>query len=129
MAKLQLPDVTLIIIDTQCHELAQLAVEDSMHEIDFGDAIIFSDKEIPVQGTRWVQVPGWPSIQLCCEFVWYELYKYVKTSHWMIVQWDGWIIDTGCWRPEFMDTTTSARRGGTTTPGTSVMAPVFARSG
>jgi hypothetical protein len=102
MAKLQLPDVTLIIIDTQCHDLARLAVEDSIRDIDFGDVIIFSDRQIEVAGTRWVQVSPWPSVELCCEFVWYELYKHIKTSHLLIVQWDGWILDVGCWRPEFL---------------------------
>ena len=56
MAKLQLPDVTLLIMDTKCHELARLAIEDSIRDIDFGDVIIFSDLPIHVPGTRWVKV-------------------------------------------------------------------------
>jgi hypothetical protein len=52
IAKLQLLDVTLLIIDTQCHKLARLAVEDSMREVDFGDVIIFSDQPIHVSGAR-----------------------------------------------------------------------------
>ena len=103
MAKLQLPDVTLLIMDTKCHELARLAIEDSIRDVDFGDVIIFSDLPIHVPGTRWVKVDPWPSVERCCEFVWYELSDHIKTSHWMIVQWDGWIIDTGCWRPEFLE--------------------------
>ena len=31
--KLHLPDVTLVMIDTQCHELARLAMEDSLREV------------------------------------------------------------------------------------------------
>jgi hypothetical protein len=103
MAKLQLPEVTLLIMDTKCHELARLAIEDSIRDIDFGDVIIFSDQPIHVPGTRWIKVDPWPSVERCCEFVWYELPDHIKTSHWMIVQWDAWVLHVDCWRPEFLD--------------------------
>ena len=60
--KLRLPDVTLVMIDTQCHELARLAMEDLLRDIDFGDAVIFSDEPIEVAGARWIKVPKWPNI-------------------------------------------------------------------
>jgi predicted O-methyltransferase YrrM len=100
--KLRLPDVTLVMIDTQCHELARLAMEDSLREVEFGDAIIFSDEPIEVAGARWVKVPKWPNIAECSHFMWYELPDYIQTKWAINIQWDSWIVDASCWTDEFL---------------------------
>jgi predicted O-methyltransferase YrrM len=100
--KLRLPDVTLVMIDTQCHELARLAMEDSLREVEFGDAVIFSDEPIEVAGTRWVKVPKWPNIAECSNFMWYELPNHIQTKWAINIQWDSWIVDAGCWTDEFL---------------------------
>ena len=100
--KLRLPDVTLVMIDTQCHELARLAMEDSLREVDFGDAVIFSDEPIEVAGTRWVKVPKWPNIAECSNFMWYELPNHIQTKWAINIQWDSWVVDAGCWTDEFL---------------------------
>jgi predicted O-methyltransferase YrrM len=101
--KLRLPDVTLVMIDTQCHELARLAMQDSLREVEFGDAIIFSDEPIEVAGTRWVKIPKWPNITECSHFMWYELPDHIKTKWAINIQWDSWIVDAGCWTDEFLN--------------------------
>jgi predicted O-methyltransferase YrrM len=99
--KLRLPDVTLVMIDTQCHELARLAMEDSLRDIEFGDAVIFSDEPINVAGARWVKVPKWPNIAECSHFMWYELPDHIETKWAINIQWDSWIVDVSCWTDEF----------------------------
>lgn len=100
--KLRLPDVTLVMIDTQCHELARLAMEDSLRDIEFGDAVIFSDEPIEVGGTRWVKVPKWPNIAECSHFMWYQLPDHIETKWAINIQWDSWIVDVSCWTDEFL---------------------------
>jgi len=100
--KQRLPDVTLVMIDTQCHELARLAMEDSLRDIDFGDAIVFSDAPIKVPGARWIEVPKWPNIAECSHFMWYELPDHIATKWAINIQWDSWIIDANCWTDEFL---------------------------
>ncbi len=101
--KLHLPDVTLVLIETQSPELARLAMEDSMRDIAFGDAIAFTDQPIAVAGTRWVKVPKWPSVAECTKFMWYELPDYIKTKWAILIQWDSWIVNADCWTAEFLD--------------------------
>tara|TARA_A100001011_G_scaffold400721_1_gene517967 strand:- start:4450 stop:5154 length:705 start_codon:yes stop_codon:yes gene_type:complete len=36
-------------------------------------------------------------------FIIYSLYKYIKTSHILIVQWDGYIINPKKWDPKFLN--------------------------
>jgi hypothetical protein len=100
--KLHLPDVTLVMIDTQCHALARLAMADSLRDIAFGDAVIFADEPIAVEGTRFVKVPKWPNIGQCSHFMWYELPDHITTKFAINIQWDSWIVDAGCWSNEFL---------------------------
>jgi hypothetical protein len=100
--KLHLPDVTLVMIDTQCHALARLAMADSLRDIVFGDAVIFADEPIEVEGARFVKVPKWPNIGQCSHFMWYELPDHIATKFAINIQWDSWIVDAGCWSNEFL---------------------------
>ena len=100
--KLRLPDVTLAMIEIQCPDLARLAMEDSMRDIEFGDAIMFTDEPVPVPGTRWVKVPRWPSVEACAQFMWYELPDHIKTKFVIVLQWDSWIVNADCWTDEFL---------------------------
>jgi len=40
---LKLPDVTLVMIETRQHALAQLALEDSERLCEFGDVLVFTN--------------------------------------------------------------------------------------
>jgi hypothetical protein len=100
--RLNLPDVTAVMIDVQCHDLARLALFDSMRDIDFGEVIVFCDADLSVPGTRWVKVPRWPTIADCCKFLWYELPDHISTDWMVLLHWDGWIVDPTCWSEDFL---------------------------
>jgi hypothetical protein len=100
--RLNLADVTLVMIDVQCHDLARLALHDSMRDIDFGEVVVFCNADLAVPGTRWVPVPRWPSIAECCKFLWYELPNHISTRWMLLIHWDGWIVDPSCWREDFL---------------------------
>jgi hypothetical protein len=102
MNKLQLPDVTLVMMDTTCPELAKLAVEDSLRGIEFGDVIIFSDTDLKVSGSQWVEAAPWQSHEDYNKFFWYQVPKYLNTTHAIFIQWDSWVINTLCWTNEFL---------------------------
>ena len=77
--KLQLPDVTLVMLDGTCPELARLALIDSLEHIDFGDVLCFSPTDLKVPGAQWCPVKAWSSIQGYCEFLWYDLPDIIET--------------------------------------------------
>lgn len=86
---LQLPDVTLICIDTVCPELAELAIKDCVRHCDFADVLTFFDEPLS-------------SVQDYSRFLWNEAWRPVKTSHFLICQWDSWVIDPGMWDDGFL---------------------------
>ncbi len=102
MSKLQLPDVSLVMMDTTCPELSQLAIEDSIRGIDFGEIVIFSNVDLKVKGSRWVKVEPWTDHLEYNSYFWYEVPKHLSTSHAIFIQWDSWIVNTLCWTDEFL---------------------------
>ena len=100
--KLQLPDVTLVMMDGTCPELARLALIDSLEHIDFGDVLCFSPTDLKVPGAQWCPVKAWSSVQGYCEFLWHDLPGIIETPFMLNIQWDGWIIDAGMWDNDFL---------------------------
>jgi len=100
--RLELPDVTLVMMDGTCPELARLAVQDCVDVASFGDAVIFSDTPIAVDGVRCVEVPKWRSLKDVVRFEWLDLPFRIDTPHLLFCQWDGWIVDPEMWSDEFL---------------------------
>src|SRR5580765_1911744 len=104
MAMLQLPDVTLVIIETREHELAQLALQDSERQATFGDVLVLTDRvaQFKRPGRRVVAVPDWPTKQGWSRSFWYDVPLHVHTSHSLCIQWDSWVVDPSMWRDEYL---------------------------
>lgn len=101
--KLRLPEVTLVTVDTACHELTRMAIEDCVAAVEFGDIVVFSDKDIAVPGARWKKIKSLVGRHAPLAYRWLEMPKAVRTSHVLIVEWDSWILDPSMWRAEFLD--------------------------
>jgi len=101
---LDLPDVTLVIIETRQHELGRLAVNDCLRHATFGDLLIFTDKpEMFLDQGRVIEVPDWPKKIGWSRFNWQEVSPHIRTSHVLGIQWDSWIVDPDMWRDEFLN--------------------------
>ena len=100
--KLKLPDVTLVMMDCTCPELAFMAVVDTLGLIEPAETLILSDTDLGVLNTRWVAVSPFRSIQDYCEYLWYELPYLVHTKFFLNIQWDGWVVDPGMWDDEYL---------------------------
>ena len=101
---LQLPDVTLVMIETREHELARMAIEDCLAVAAFGDVVVFSDRldGWPPSVDMVVEVPDWPSKEGWSQFLWNHVGGYVKTSHMLSIQWDSWIVEPRAWISNFL---------------------------
>jgi hypothetical protein len=101
---LDLPDVTLIAVETQEHELARITLNDSVSKVNFGEVIVYSDqpKKIEVPGARYIEVPNWPDKFQQGEFYYSVAAQEAKTSHVLMIEWDAGIRDVSAWRDEFL---------------------------
>lgn len=99
---LNLSSVTLVMIETICHDLAKIAVEDCLKQAEFGEVLIFSDKHLEVPGASQIKVENWPTKLGWSEWLWYGVPQYVKTPQALLLQWDAGICKPKCWRDEFL---------------------------
>ncbi len=96
---LDLPEVTLVSVDTVCHDLTQLAVDECKKHIKFGDIKIFSNR--PSNGD--IRIDQFSSLEEAGNFTVYKLPSYIKTSHCLFIHYDSWVLDPFMWRSEFLN--------------------------
>lgn len=101
---LNLPDVTLVMVDKLCHRLAKMALDESLSKAAFGDVIVCSDNFdiLYARGARHIALPRWDTKLEWCQFLWRRIPPLVDTSHVLVVQWDSWILDPACWDDAFL---------------------------
>ncbi|WP_322057321.1 DUF5672 family protein [Paraburkholderia sp. J63] len=97
---IDLTDVTLCAIDTVNPLLAARALDISMLQCRFGDAILFSHQAVLTRA-RTVQIAALRSLHEYSDFVLKELVKHVATPWVLVVQWDGYVVDATQWTDEF----------------------------
>jgi hypothetical protein len=98
---LSLPDVTICSIDCVTPGLSAEAINISSQKIDFGDAILFSDKTLKGKFSS-VEIPVIRSKNEYSQFVIQQLIKHIHTNFVLIVQWDGYVTNPGAWTNEFL---------------------------
>jgi hypothetical protein len=105
MTRLPLAQVTLCAVDTRTPTLAALSLMRSMAGIEFGRVVLFTDRWTPPQalpGIELVQIPTLLSGADYSQFVMRVLPGRVHTSHVLITQWDGFVLDASAWSDQFL---------------------------
>lgn len=104
---LKIPSVTLCAIDTRTPALALRALKISMENIEFGNALLFTRADHCLAGIpsniEIVNIPELTSIEEYSHFVIKGLSPHIKTSHFLLIQWDGYVLNAGAWQPQFLD--------------------------
>src|SRR5438067_2996847 len=104
---LELPDVTLIAIDTANHALALRALAESRKNVCFGRTLFITDRlphATEVQSDVEVAtIAPLSSRNAYSQLVLKGLSRYVTTGHALLVQWDGYVINPAAWEPAFLD--------------------------
>lgn len=97
---IDLTDVTLCAIDTVMPMLAARALDISMSQCRFGDAILFTHEDVLTRARR-APIAPLRSLGEYSAFVLKELVKHVATPWVLVVQWDGYVVDATQWTDEF----------------------------
>lgn len=105
MPRLALRQITLCAATSVNVAATIRALEASLEQVDFAACKLFTD--VPV-------VPDHPAIEVVpiarlassaaySDFLLSHMVDHVDTSHCLIAQWDGHVLDAARWRPEFID--------------------------
>lgn len=99
----QLPNVTLCSVDTRTPELALRALQRCREQLGFARSILFCDRLLPMpDGIDCVDIGPITSSADYSDFMLRRLHAHVATEHVLVVQWDGFVADAGCWDPAFL---------------------------
>ena len=100
MKRPELKDVTLVCVDTtERAALGERAVVKSLEQCGFG-AVKFLTHEPHRQHAS--VIPPIKGMAGYSAFVVNELWKHFETSHCLVVQWDGYVLNGLGWRDEFL---------------------------
>lgn len=97
--------VTLCAVDTRSPKLAAMSLQRSMAGIDFGRALLFTHGWAPPQPLPGVEVVEIDTLRCGADysrFVLRRLPGYVHTSHVLVTQWDGFVVDPLAWSHAFL---------------------------
>jgi hypothetical protein len=94
-------EVTLICIDCLDSKRAINAMELCLKQVPFKNVKFLTSLETDYQYA--VKIPRIGSIQEYSRFCIQELHKYFDTSHVLIVQHDGWILNPECWNDAWLE--------------------------
>lgn len=100
-----LPRITLCAVSSVNIAATVRALEVSLAQIDFGAAILFTDKPVRPDhpGITIVPIARIASSQAYSDFLLTELVDHIHTSHCLVIQWDGHVLDARRWNPAFLD--------------------------
>ena len=103
--RLALPDVTLCAATSVNVQATLRALETSLAKADFAACLLFTDSHVRPDhpGIRIVPVQRLASAQAYSAFLLGQLADHVETSHCLIVQWDGHVLDARQWDPAFLE--------------------------
>jgi hypothetical protein len=103
--RLALPQVTLCAATSVNVKATLRALEVSLAQVNFAACKLFTD--VPVtpahDGISVVPISRLNSSADYSDFLLSQMADHVETSHCLVAQWDGHVLDAGRWRPDFLD--------------------------
>ncbi|MEO6359679.1 MAG: DUF5672 family protein [Sphingomicrobium sp.] len=105
MNKLSLPGVTVCAAASVNLPATLAALQACLDQIDFAECLLFTDKpdlSVPPQ-VRVVPIPRLRSAADYSALILRDLAEHVRTDHCLVVQWDGFVLDSAQWDPSFLE--------------------------
>lgn len=92
--------VTLACVDTGNRvDLASRAIRETLKLADFESVKLLTDD---LNQPFAIQIPKLQGVAGYSEFVIRELHKYIDTSHVLLIQWDGYVLNPLAWQSRFL---------------------------
>ena len=107
--RVNISDVTLVIVETMLHDLARVAMRDAMKHCDFGEVAWFSDQPSETSGTTWHKIEHDVTVRrqrasAPMQFVWSKPFiDRISTPHFLFMQWDAGIVDPSLWDDRLLE--------------------------
>lgn len=103
--RLSLPQVTLCAVTSVNVRATVQALQTCLQQIDFAECLLFSDAALTSLHPEIKVVPIKPLLTSAAysDFLLRQLADHVSTTHCLVAQWDGHVLDARRWKPAFLD--------------------------
>lgn len=103
-AKLELPSVTLCAVTSVNLHATLAALRASLDQVDFADCLLLTDAELVIDDPqiRIIRIARLNSSREYSNFMLEHLADHIQTTHCLVVQWDGFVLEAGCWEASFL---------------------------
>lgn len=103
--RISLPKVTLCAVSSVNVVATVRALETCLSQIVFADCLLLTDVEATPRHPeiRIVPIERIGSSAAYSDFMLSRLVDYIQTSHCLVVQWDGHVLNPALWQTEFLD--------------------------
>jgi hypothetical protein len=98
----ELPEVTLVCVDTVNYGEAIRAILESLKQIKPVRTILFTDIDHLQQDFEIIKIDTIRSKDEYSHFIVKKLGEYISTSHVLVIQADGYVLDGSVWTDEFL---------------------------
>lgn len=104
-SRIMLPQVTLCAATSVNVQATVLALQACMVRMDFAACKLFTDAPISadIPGIMTIPIPPMANSAQYSDFLLSRMVDHVDTSHALIVQWDGHVLDAARWDPAFLE--------------------------
>lgn len=102
MNKKELKNVTLLGIDCIDVERLGLAISICQSNFEFAEVKILSSLDV-INKENIVKIKDINSVEQYSSFIVNDLWQYVNTSHVLLIQYDGFILNHEAWTDEYLD--------------------------
>jgi len=97
--------LTVVAIDGgAAHELTRMAVEHTLRVIEPEQVLILTDdpQKIAISGDVDYRQFAGKSVIAYQRALWYEVPQWLRTDHFLLIQWDGHPVNADAWTDEFL---------------------------
>lgn len=103
--RLDLPDVTLIAATSINVEATLLAIEACKEKVRFAACKLLTHEPPThtIPGLEMIIIPQITTSEQYSRLILKGLTEHIVTSHCLIVQWDGLVVDPARWNPQFLE--------------------------
>ena len=105
MAKLSLPTVTLCAVTSVNVDATVAALQACLEQVNFAEALLLTDAKVGGNhpAIRVISIKKLNSARDYSEFILKDLGNHIQSAHCLVVQWDGFVLDSTMWSPRFLD--------------------------
>lgn len=98
-----IPNVTIVIVDCVNYGEAVMAITRTLEQVTPHSVLFFTDQPIKGDNFETVVIPRINSTEEYSKFIITEMCNHITTSHILIIQNDGFVLDGSVWTDEFLE--------------------------